>query len=317
MHTPVVLQTPDNSTRAQIAPTLGFNCFDFTTELNDKQVVAIDAPDDFLNGDHKPSRYGIPILFPFPNRIANAKFSWAGKDYELPVNGGNGHAIHGFCLDKAWRIAEQTATSVTGEFQLSVDAPERVSLWPADFILRMKYSIGASSLRCDVSVTNPSDAGLPWGYGTHPYFRLPLTNQGAVRACGISADVTKQWVLEENIPTGEVVDDLTVDLKSGVTFDEVPHLDDVFTGFESSNETPFNCEVTDPRSQVQLIQSCGRGFRELVIFTPKERDAVCLEPYTCATNAIHLHEQGIHAGWQVLEPGGSYETWFQLDVKSV
>ena len=33
------------------------------------------------------------------------------------------------------------------------------------------------------------------------------------------------------------------------------------------------------------------AFRELVLFTPPHRRAVCLEPYTCPTDAIHLQEQ--------------------------
>ena len=48
------------------------------------------------------------------------------------------------------------------------------------------------------------------------------------------------------------------------------------------------------------------AFRELVAFTPPHRQAVCLEPYTCVTDAAHLQAQGIDAGWLSLPPGGRW-----------
>jgi aldose 1-epimerase len=42
-----------------------------------------------------------------------------------------------------------------------------------------------------------------------------------------------------------------------------------------------------------------------VAFTPPHRLAVCLEPYTCTTDAINLEQQGVNAGWRVLKPGTS------------
>ena len=47
----------------------------------------------------------------------------------------------------------------------------------------------------------------------------------------------------------------------------------------------------------------GPLSRELVVFTPKHRQAVCLEPYTCTTDAINLQQHGVDAGWLVLPPG--------------
>ena len=55
---------------------------------------------------------------------------------------------------------------------------------------------------------------------------------------------------------------------------------------------------------VELLAS--PAFRELVAFTPPHRQAVCLEPYTCTTDAINLQQRGINAGLRVLAPG---EQW--------
>jgi aldose 1-epimerase len=47
-------------------------------------------------------------------------------------------------------------------------------------------------------------------------------------------------------------------------------------------------------------------FRESVLFIPVHRQAICVEPYTCATDAINLREKNIDAGLRQLAPG---ETW--------
>ena len=54
------------------------------------------------------------------------------------------------------------------------------------------------------------------------------------------------------------------------------------------------------------------SFRELVVFTPPHRQAVCIEPYTSTGDAINLHERGIDAGLLVLEPGATWNGVVEL-----
>ena len=53
----------------------------------------------------------------------------------------------------------------------------------------------------------------------------------------------------------------------------------------------------------QLASPERRGW---VVFAPTNRPVICLEPYTCATDAHNLHARGLDAGMIVLPPG---ETW--------
>jgi aldose 1-epimerase len=62
--------------------------------------------------------------------------------------------------------------------------------------------------------------------------------------------------------------------------------------------------------EVQLLTS--PAFRELVLFTPPHRQAVALEPYTCATDAINLQQRGSDAGLQVLQPGQEWRGVVEL-----
>src|SRR5690606_35650830 len=111
--------------------------------------------------------------------------------------------IHGFCLDRPWRVVAQDDDYVVGQFQLSIDAPHRRPLWPADFFIEIRYSLRHTTLRADIRIANPSDVPLPWGFGTHPYFRLPLGADSAPQHCLIEAPASELWVLDGGVPTGE------------------------------------------------------------------------------------------------------------------
>ncbi|APZ92146.1 aldose 1-epimerase [Fuerstiella marisgermanici] len=316
----VVLNDPITGSSAQIAAHLGFNCFDFTARVNDESVAVIHAAEGFADGTKPPSHSGIPLLFPFPNRIRSGRYSWDGKDYELPESlvgyEGSGNAIHGFCLDRPWRIVSQTESSVTGVFQTSKDAPERLPLWPADAEIEICYSLNNACLRADIEVGNPSDTPLPWGFGTHAYFKLPLSRNSDADKCAVYAPVKKTWELNGCLPTGQILDP-----PKDAQLDRSPYfgdlkVDDVYTSVESSNGV-VECKVTDEQAGLQMIQRCDDSFREIVAFTPPWATAVCLEPYTCTTDAINLQQQGVDAGLQVLEPGGKWNGWIEIAVGTV
>ena len=76
--------------------------------------------------------------------------------------------------------------------------------------------------------------------------------------------------------------------------------------------------VWDDGILVALARATGdKVFREVVVYTPPNRDAVCLEPYTCVTDAINLQSRGIDAGWRVLEPGAEFRTWIDITARPV
>jgi aldose 1-epimerase len=296
-------------TSATIAPERGFNCISFKVpetpspaENKPKSTFEVlDTLPGFMDGSARPSSSGIPILFPFPNRIKEGKFTWDDKQYQLPLNGKT-HAIHGFVFDRPWRVTDHSAHAMTGEFQLSKDAPDRLELWPTDFILRVTYTVASSYLHSRFEIVNPTEKPLPWGLGTHSYFRLSLAQDDVHPKTLIQAPIKSQWVLKENIPTGEIIPvPANIDLSQSIPA-SLLKLDDVFTDLQEIDEKIVS-HVIDEHHQRQLIQSTGPEFRELVVFTPPQRGSICLEPYTCTTDAINLSTQGFQTGWQVLAPG--------------
>lgn len=312
----VTLTDPQTGAMAKLSPELGFNCFAFQAIVSGKPADVLDAVDGFGAGGHRPSGSGIPILFPFPNRIRAGKFTWKNKDYALPVTDKFGNAIHGFCFDRPWRVVDQGENFITGHFHLSVDAPDRFPLWPADFLLEVDYELLHNRLRANFRITNKGDVDLPWGLGTHPYFKLPLSPDGCVADCTVEVPAARYWELVDCVPTGEQqpVDEAR-DLRVG-EYVSALKLDDVLTDIDCDGPQ-FDCIVIDERAGLQVTQTCPPIFREIVAFTPPNRSAVCLEPYTCVTDAINLHSRGIDAGLRTLGPGNEFHTWIDIAVGPV
>ncbi|MAT16162.1 MAG: aldose epimerase [Planctomyces sp.] len=314
----VTIEDRSTGSVASISVAYGFNCYRFIGVVEGKRVDVIDAAPDFPETGERPSGNGIPILFPYPNRISNGKYSWDGKDYHLPpelVSYNKDNAIHGFCLDRPWRLIDSGTDYAVGQFQLSVDAPERLELWPADFIIEVRYSIGEAVLLMETMVYNCDEKPLPWGFGTHPYFKLPLGADSSPENCLVILDAARQWELNDCLPTGQQYDvPPDKDLRDGVYFPELK-LDDVYTALADSDQR--ECGIMDEKAGLQVVQRYGSMFREVVMFTPPGRDAICLEPYTCVTDAINLQQQGIDAGLQVLAPNQEYRFRIGIGVDEI
>ncbi|MFQ5734681.1 MAG: aldose 1-epimerase [Planctomycetaceae bacterium] len=316
---PILIRDPASGSSAQILPELGFNCFDFQAVVGDRTIAVLDASPEFAVGNERPSGHGAPILFPFPNRIRSGRFRWDGVDYRLPEPAVSydraGNAIHGFCLDRPWRVIDRGEQFVVGEFRLSIDAPDRREFWPADFILTVRYAIRDTTLETRVRIQNPDEKPLPWGFGTHPYFRLPLAKESRSTQCLIEVPAGEEWELIDCLPTGvrrPVPEER--DFREGEYYG-ISSLDDVLTGLSPAEGQPFvETLIYDEPAGLQVAQRFDPAFREAVVFTPPDRDAVCIEPYTCVTDAINLQPRGVDAGWETLAPGTEAQLWIDIEA---
>lgn len=313
-----IIQLVDQQTgaKASISPDVGFNCYQFTAVIDNQPIEVLDAPDDFAAGTARPSSGGIPILFPFPNRIRGGEFTWEGKTYHLPLNSQGKNAIHGFCYDRPWRVTAQGNDFATGEFQLSVDAPDRLELWPSDFLICVDYELIHNRLRANFRITNTGTRPLPWGLGTHPYFKLPLSPQSRFEDCLLEVPVTEQFELVESLPTGNLHPiDSEIEFRDGAYISTLK-LDDVFTSLDFDGPQ-FDMVLVDEAAGLQVVQTCPPIFRDVVIYTPEGRPTVCVEPYTCPTDAINLEARGMDAGIRVLAPDAEFHTWVDISVSKV
>jgi aldose 1-epimerase len=318
-----VLEGMAGAARAEIWPAFGFNCYRWRLAHGGPPLELL-YDDPQLFGNSSPTRSGIPVLFPFPNRIRDGRFTWAGRTYQLPLNDSAGkNANHGFACRRPWRVvdqgADETAAWLTGEFWGSRDAADARALWPADYQLRLTYRLTADRLRLTATVQNLDTVSLPFGLGFHPYFRAAPAGASG-EDCLVTAAASEYWELADSLPTGvrRPVDGAR-DLRRPWRFADL-HLDDVLTGLAGesppgSDQLYLRGTLSDEATGRQLRLFTSGEFRELVAFTPQHRQAVCLEPYTCTTDAINLQERGIDAGLQVLSPGVTWQGVVELRIE--
>jgi len=306
----------DNGSGIEVWPALGFNCYRWYVRPRGENSAEelLDSVPEFFEQE-KPTRSGFPILFPFPNRIRAGRFRWLGQDYHLAANDPSGkNAIHGFACHAPWQVVDtnESECSITAEHVSSPQNP-----WPASYRLQLTYRLAANRLRLEARVKNTDSQPLPFGLGYHPYFRASLLGDANTI---VQVPASASWELEENLPTGKVIPVAGQrDLRAGRKVAGL-ELDDVLTDLDPAcgvasgpDATPHAAQplvlrgsLHSPARRSALEMWTSPEFREMVVFTPPHRQAICLEPYTCVTDAINLRERNIDAGWRVL---GSGESW--------
>jgi aldose 1-epimerase len=299
---------------ARILVSLGFNCFSWRPVFRDGPREMLWAEPGFEQGDRRPSSSGNPLLFPFAGRIRGAVYTFEGREYRLQPGDAFGNAIHGFVLNRPWRVVEHDSARVVGEFQASVDDPKILEHWPSDFRIQVSYEIRGRRLRSDIRYENTGARAMPCGFGTHAYFRLPLAEGGTVGDTVITAPVDHYWELERMVPTGRILA-ARPDHSLACGMHLVDHqFDTAFTNMRPDADGLVRTQVADPLSGRTLTQTFDRSFTQCVIYTPGHRQAICLEPYTCVPDAIRLAAAGHATGLQVLAPDEAFDTTIDLEV---
>ncbi len=321
---PVITLEVDGA-RCRVAPQLGFNCLNWEVDTGRGwRELLWTSPD--LDVNPVPTRSGIPILFPFPNRIRHGRFNWEGKAYQLPLNSHGKHAIHGFVCYRPWKAVEIVPASasdpvsrlfphtVRAQFD-SRDHVDLKGLWQSDYVCTASYwlsTYGAFQFR--FTVENVGDANLPMGLGLHPYFRIHADTARLAFSAHPGEVKFQAWELDDLVPTGHLVPLMSDEQEflEGKVLGE-HHLDDVYLlGWPEEPDAVVLCALTDNDSGGMVVSKFRREYPTVVLFTPPHREAVCIEPYTCTTDAINLFSQGVReAGLKILKPGQVWKTMFE------
>ena len=294
---------------ALVAPEWGFQCRGY--RVGTLEVVA--GPKD-PEADWKahPFRSGIPILFPWPGRIADGRFSYRGRMLELPINDPSHNcSIHGLIYNRPFQVTRRGPYFVAARFDSRTDA-DFTRLWPFPFVLDLDYEIG-NGLRLHAALENVGDGPMPFGIGAHPYFHAPLNPRGTRGAMQIEGNVDRHWQLDARLlPTGTLeTPSKKLDVRHPVTLG-ADTLDDAYTLASGRGER--SARLIDPTLKMAVELRAAPAFRNLVVFAPPAPDVVALEPYTCGPNAFNL---GIEGGMLELAAGARFEAAFEIRLNAL
>lgn len=303
-------------TAARVWPAFGANCIAYQRYIGDTPVQVVLGPERLDQLRDRPWWYGAPLLFPFPGRIPGGAFTFRGRTYQLDVNDREGNtAIHGVVGSRPWRVElveydDSAGARLACSFR-SAHHPDVLRQYPFPFALRVTYLLLDGALALHAEVTNEGAEPLPMAFGVHPYFRLPLAAAGTREHCLVHVPARSRWDAQA-LASGE-----TVGLKSPVT-DQLDlraprgvalagrRFDGAFTGLERRDGW-VECWLRDPAADLEAVVQASPEFGTIVVYTPPDRPAICLEPWTCPPNAVNVAERGAEGtGLVVLDPG---QTW--------
>jgi galactose mutarotase-like enzyme len=237
---------------------------------------------------------GIPLLYPWANRLSTERFELAGREVVLddaPSRDPNGLPIHGLLAAAGgWRVEHADSERLSAAF----DFTERPG-FPFTHTLRYHARLSGSKLSITLTVVAGSGAPVPISFGFHPYLQLPDV---ARRDWQIEAPVRERLVLDDKgIPTGERA---PAEIEPGQLGERT--FDDAFTA--PPDGAPF--VLAGGGRTIELKFEGGYSYSQ--VFAPPEDDVIAFEPMTAPTNALVTGEL------RVLEPGDEYEASFAIEV---
>ena len=294
------LESSDGTT-ATVVPQFGNNCFSFEVGEPILEPIGFDA---FVA---KPTSFGIPLLFPFPNRIRDGRYSFDGKEFEVDP------PRHGFVRDKAWRVEESGSSEEDGAWLKSTfDAgnfsDRALSAYPSLFQIDVTYRVRPNELSIETVWRNTGEEAMPTGFGIHPYFVRPRNGTVTVPA-------DSRLELVDSLPTGSRLElDDSNDLRASRPVAGL-ELDDIYT--DIIGEGIVRCSLVDNDRGIETIVEFDKAnFPFVVVYTPPEpRAAICIEPNTCPTDAFNLQPTGFDANVLRLEAGDEHRADIRIRVK--
>lgn len=115
-----------------------------------------------------PGPYPGVVLFPWPNRIRDGKWSFAGQEFQLAINEtATNSGLHGLVSEEPFNTLSESADSCTFIFEL-----DEAHGYPFDTALSVSYTIVENALKVSAKVTNKGVTEAPIAIGFHPWFRV-------------------------------------------------------------------------------------------------------------------------------------------------
>ncbi len=296
----LTLASADGSTVAKFVPDAGMVCC--SLEHRGEQLLYLGKGLEAY-AEHG-STMGIPLLYPWANRLDRFEYTAAGKsvrfadDRALTSADDNGLPIHGAIPGlMRWDAASRPdGVGVSGRLAWTSDGLRQ--LYPFAHEAEVEVAIAPGALEIATTVRATGSDQVPISFGYHPYLTLP--SGGSRDRWRVALPQLERLALDTRmIPTGdrESVGETEFEL-AGSSWDD---------GFVV-NGLPARFEVRDPTGRgvaVELLE----GYPFAQIFAPLGHDFICFEPMTAPANALRSGD-----GLTVLAPGAKYRAAFRVSA---
>ena len=243
-----------------------------------------------------------PLLFPIVGKLRDLKTFINNKEYSMNQ--------HGFIRDQEFELYSQTETELVLVNKFN---EETLKKYPFEYQVFVKYTLVEKSVYTEFIVKNLDYQVIPFNYGGHPGFKLPLYENETFE------DYSVKFEKEENF------DAPTVDMTSGTL-----NFKDTIS-YKNINEINLNYKyfeidaivIPEVKSQsVKLVNKDNKGvkfdflgFPSLAIWTKPNAPFVCLEPWIGYADHNDSNYQFIEKdNMQFLNPGETFSATYVITV---
>jgi aldose 1-epimerase len=271
------------------------------TSLRFRGVELLRRVDDLDAARIKGSTAGIPLLYPWANRLSSLQYRAAGREVSLDSSSPRLHLddhklpMHGVPWSQLpWNVISSRADALTA--RLVWFSQELLAIFPFPHHVEMAVRLRPLDLEIQTAVFADSDSPVPISFGFHPYFGLP----GIPRAeWTLNAPAMRKLALDaQGIPTGTETPSPPLAARLGNTgYDD---------GFALSGE---QATFSIDGSGYSIAIEFKSGFHFVQIFAPKDKEFIAIEPMTAGTNALCSG-----AGLRVIAPGERFIASFRIEV---
>ncbi len=313
--------------QSQLAVQTDAGCVATSWQVRGQEILALPvALADFLKSQKTG---GIPLLYPYANRLRADHFTAADKAVELSRESNlkrdsNGFPMHGLLIRWADWIVTQPAQDELHASIVWGDHAQLFAAYPFAHTLRVRWKLGQSPDQPSNQITNPStyaqgtsmtdesliastltvttiiaaDKGqdVPVSFGWHPY--LALHDRVNTQ---LHLPARRVITLEQNgLPA---VGATSTTWLPACAQSALAPMDDLFQ-LNTRDESPV-ASIVAPRQRLQMTLTSG--YSHMQVYSPKGANFVCVEPMTAATNALC-------DGAAVVKSGNTFSARFDLRV---
>jgi aldose 1-epimerase len=324
------LRDEDSALEAAFVPRVGMLCC--SLRHRGQELLAQNAGVAAYAQDGKTM--GIPLLYPWANRLAGFDYTVAGRHVRVPHDpslvrlDARGLPIHGVVGGRlAWELAGAgegesgggdpragDAGALVATLSWSDAQPELFEVFPFRHELRYEARLGDGRLEIEVGVHACGEDAVPLAFGFHPYLvpsgrAVPSAAAPVVGGAPEAGAGRERWLVElpamralelgaSQIPAGPGRELAAERFELGARV-----LDD---GFDSVAEpASFSVEGGGRRIEVTF----ARGYPCAQVFAPAGGQFICFEPMTAPANALRSGD-----GLRLLAPGERFVARFALVV---
>lgn len=238
----------------------------------------------------RPAYRGV-TLAPWPNRVVDGRYSFAGAERQLSLTEPDrGHALHGLACWLDYEVVRREVDEVV----FAAVVPAQAG-YPHRIALEVTYRLDDEGLQQTVTATNAGREPAPYGTGPHPYLvagPAPLEEWTLSLPADDVLSVTPDRLIPLEVVSVEVDEGGAFDFREPRPLGDTA-IDHAFTGLERGRdaEGTATVTVTDPGGtgvQVTFGRECGWvQIHTADSDSVRPRLGLAVEPMTCAPDAFN------------------------------